>query len=195
MTDLIELIIIGIFLTPVILINIFLAIGALFQKLVTHFMQKIFDTEKEYKSSSRKVFSSVNLIIWIIVGGINVYFLDKPFSLGAIIVFLTFRSGYTLSKRIIFGFHDSRILKKKYKGNITKILSGLIKTGIIIEMIFLLLLAILYKYGIISTLLLSSRTPQFLSKNEIGIALLLSGETVKDKIDTKRKSFQNLFKR
>ncbi|MCJ7651645.1 MAG: hypothetical protein MUP85_23810, partial [Candidatus Lokiarchaeota archaeon] len=111
MSDLIELIIAGIILTPVILINIFFAIGSLFQKLVSHFTQKIFKTEDEFKSSSRKVFSIINVIIWILVGGVNVYFLDEPFSLGGIIVFLTFRSGYTLSKRFIFGIHDSRILK------------------------------------------------------------------------------------
>jgi len=222
MSDLIELIIAGIILTPVILINIFFAIGSLFQKLVSHFTQKIFKTEDEFKSSSRKVFSIVNVIIWILVGGINVYFLNEPFSLGAIIVFLTFRSGNTLSKRFIFGIHDSRILKKKYEGKITKILSSLVKIGIIFEMLFLLLIAILYRYlsisfktslgievnilvivllisgfiyGIISSSILSSRTSQFLSKNEIGIALLLSGEIAKDKIDNKKKSFQNFFKR
>ena len=222
MSDLIELIIAGIILTPVILINIFFAIGSLFQMLVSHFTQKIFKTEDEFKSSSRKVFSIVNVIIWILVGGINVYFLDEPFSLGGIIVFLTFRSGYTLSKRFIFGIHDSRILKKKYEGKITKILSSLVKIGIIIEMLFLLLIAILYRYlsisfktslgievnilviallisgfiyGIVSSSILSSRTSQFLSKNEIGIALLLSGEIAKDKIENKKKSFQNFFKR
>ncbi|MCJ7650423.1 MAG: hypothetical protein MUP85_17580, partial [Candidatus Lokiarchaeota archaeon] len=174
------------------------------------------------KSSSRKVFSIVNVIIWILVGGINVYFLDELFSLGAIIVFLTFRSGNTLSKRFIFGINDSRILKKKYKGKITKILSSLVKMGIIIEVLFLVLITILYKYlssslktslgievnilviilwisgfiyGIISSMILSSRTSQFLSKNEIGIALLLSGEIAKEKIDNKKKSFQNFFKR
>lgn len=222
MSDLIELIIVGIILTPIIIINIFIAIGSLFQKLIAHFTHKIFKIEEEFKSSSRKVFSIINGIIWIIVGGVNVYFLDNPFSLGAIIVFLAFRSGYTPSKRFIFGIHDSKILKDKYKGKLTKILSSLVKMGIIIEMLFLLIITILYKYlntsiktslgidvnilvivlwisgfiyGIISSLILSSRTTQFLSKNEIGIALLLSGEIVKDKIETKKKSFQNFFKR
>ncbi|MBY9019161.1 MAG: hypothetical protein KGD66_10060 [Candidatus Lokiarchaeota archaeon] len=222
MSDLIEIIIAGIILTPIILINIFIAIGSLFQKIVTHFTQKILKTEDEFKSSSRKVFTIVNVIIWIVVGGINVYFLEEPFSLGAFIVFLTFRSGYTLSKKFIFGIHDSRIFKKKNTGKITKILSSLVKMGIIIEMLFLLLVAILYKYlstslktslgievnilvivlwisgfiyGIIASMILSSRSNQFLSKNEIGLALLLSGEIVKDKIEAKKKSFQNLFKR
>ena len=222
MADLIELIIAGIILTPIILINIFIAIGSLFQNVVSHFTHKILKTEDEFKSSSRKVFSIVNVIIWIIVGGINVYLLDEPFSLGGIIVFLTFRSGITLSKKLIFGIHDSRILKKKYEGKITKILSSLVKMGIIIEMLFLLLITILYKYlsnsfktslgidvnilvivlwisgfiyGIITSMILSSRSDQFLSKNEIGLALLLSGEIVKDKIENKKKSFQNFFKR
>jgi len=128
----------------------------------------------------------------------------------------------TISKKLIFGIHDSRILKKKYEGKITKILSNLVKIGIIIEMLFLLLITILYKYlsislktslgidvnilvivlwisgfiyGIIASMILSSRSNQFLSKNEIGLALLLSGEIVKDKVETKKKSFLNFFQR
>lgn len=221
MSELIELIILVIILTPILLINIFFAIGSLFQNLVAHFTQKIFKIKDEFKSSSRKVFSLVNGTIWIIVGGINIYFLDEVFSLGAIIVFLAFRSGYTLSKRFIFGIHDSRILKKKYKGNITKILSRLVKIGIIIEILFLLLIAILYRYlsisfktslgievnilvilllvsgfiyGFFTSTIFSSRTSQFLSKNEIGIALLLSGEIAKQKIETKKKSLRKFMR-
>lgn len=222
MSELIEFITLGLILAAVILVNIFFAIGSLAQKLVSRLTQKIFKTEGEFKSRARKTISIINIVIWIGVGGANVFFLDEPFSLGAIIVFLTFRSGFTLSKRFIFGIHDSRILKDKYQGKITKILSSLVKIGIIIEMLFLILLAISYRslstsiktslgievnilvfvlwisgfiYGIISSMILSYHTNQFLSKNEIGIALLLSGEIVKEKIENKKKSFQNFFNR
>jgi len=221
MADLIEFILASIILTPIILINIFFTVGSIFQKLVSQLTQKILKTDSEFKSSSRKIFSFINIIVWILVGGINVYFLDEPLSLGAAIVFLTFHSGFSVSKRFIFGIHDSRILKDKYKGKVSKILSNLVKIGIIIEILFLLLITLLNRYlsisiksslgiqvnilvfilwiagfiyGIISSVILSSRTNQFLGKNEIGIAILLSGEIIKDKIEKKKRSFQNFIK-
>ncbi|NVM36458.1 MAG: hypothetical protein HWN81_12740 [Candidatus Lokiarchaeota archaeon] len=101
---------------------------------------------------------------------------------------------------------------------VTKILSRVVKISIIIELLFLLIWEILYKYlsisvksnfGIEVNILViilwvfgliycsifaaiqSSFSKQFLLKNEIGIALLLSGELIKEKI--KKKSYISKF--
>jgi len=156
------------------------------------------------------------------VGGISVFLLDNIISLGALIVFLAFRGGAALSKRVIFGIHDVKIMKHQLSNKkITKIISFMIKVGIIVELLFLLILGILYRYlsdsvkttfgievnilaiflwiagfiyGIIFSVIQSSLSKQFLLKNEIGIALILSGQIVKGKVKEKKNIVKRFFK-
>lgn len=217
----IELILAYIILIPFIIANIILTMGSLFQKKTAKFLQKTLKVEEKYKSSQNTIFNLVNLIIWIVVGIINVLSLENPISLGAILVFLAFRSGISLSKRFLFGIHDMKLMKLHTSDKkITKIISRVIKIRIIIELMFLLSWGILYRYlnvtvkssfnidvnilviilwalgfvyGIIFSLIQSSISKQFLLKSEIGIVLLLSGELVKEKIK-KKIPFQKFFK-
>ncbi|MFX0022893.1 MAG: hypothetical protein ACFE9S_11260 [Candidatus Hermodarchaeota archaeon] len=136
--------------------------------------------------------------------------LDTPISIGALLVFLAFRSGTSLSKRLIFGIHDIKIMKSNFsEKRIKKLISRVVKFGIIIELMFLLSWGILYRYinlsvksnfgievsflvlvlwvigfiyGIIISAIQSSFSKYFLLKNEIGIVLLFSGELLKEKI-------------
>jgi hypothetical protein len=185
-------------------------------------MQKILREEEKFKDSQYKKFKYINTLIWIAVGSINVFFLDELISLGTLIVFLAFRSGATLSKRFIFGIHDVKIMKHHLSDKkITKIISFMLKVGIIVELLFLLIWGILYQYlsvsvkttfgikvnilaillwisgfiyGIILSVIQSSLSKQFLLKNEIGIALVLSGETVKERIKEKKNIVRRFFK-
>ncbi|UCC19942.1 MAG: hypothetical protein JSV62_01295 [Promethearchaeota archaeon] len=209
----IEIILVYIILTPFIIVNILFAFGLLFQKRTAVFLQKSLKMEEKFKDSKIKILKYVNFIIWVSVGIINVFNLDNPISLGAVLVFLAFRSGTTLSKRFIFGIHDIKIMKSHYsEKKISKIIARVVATGIVIELLFILSWGILYKYlsisiksnfgievnvlviflwgigfifGFIISLIQSSISKQFLLKNEIGIILLLSGEVVKDKIKQK----------
>ncbi len=127
--------------------------------------------------------------------------------------FLAFRSGISLSKRLIYGIHDIKILKSNFsKKKFKKIISRVIKIGIIVELMFLLSWGILYRYlnvsiksnfgievnilvlllwfvgfiyAIIFSAIQSSFSENFLLKNEIGIVLLISGELLKEKIKEK----------
>jgi len=218
----VELIIAYVILIPFIIINIFFSIGSLFQKKVSKFMQKILREEEKFKDSQYKKFKYINILIWIAVGSINVFFLDEPISLGALIVFLAFRSGATLSKRFIFGIHDVKIMKHHLSDKkTTKIISFMLRIGIIVELLFLLIWGILYQYlsvsikttfgievnilaillwitgfiyGIILSVIQSSLSKQFLLKNEIGIALVLSGEIIKERIKEKKNIVRRFFK-
>lgn len=225
MTDLwllIETIVVVIILIPFIIFNIFIAFGSLFQKKVSSFLVKKLKLEEKYKNSHTKLFNSINFIVWITVGLVNVINLDNPFSINSVIIFLTFRSGTTLSKRVILGIHDLKIMKshlsdKKY----VKIVSRIVKISIIIELLFILVWGVSYRtlsisvksnfginvnilviilwiagfiYGIVFSLIMSIASKQFLLKNEIGIAFLLSGEMIKDKIKNKP-LIPKLFKR
>lgn len=214
MTLTIEVIIAFIILIPFIIINIFFSFGSLFQKKVSKFLQKIIKEEEKFKDSRFKKFKVINFIIWIAVGGINVFFLDNILSLGALIIFLSFRGGATLSRRFIFGIHDVKIMRHHFSDKkTTKIISFMIKLGIIIELLFVLIWGILYRflsvsiktsfgievnllaillwiagfiYGIIFSGIQSKFSNQFLLKSEIGIALVFSGVIVKNKVEEKK---------
>ena len=147
MTITVEVIIAYVILTPFIIINIFFSIGSMFQKKVSKFLQKTLKEEEKFKDSQYKKFRFINFLIWFGVGGISVFLLDNIISLGALIVFLAFRGGVALSKRVIFGIHDVKIMKHQLSDKkITKIISLMIKVGIIVELLFLLILGILYRY-------------------------------------------------
>jgi len=206
----VELIFAFIILIPFIIINLFLWIGALFQKVLSSFLQKAFKVEDKFKEPKKKLFKWINLFIWIAIGTINVIYLDNPVSLGAIFIFLAFHSGTTLSKRFVFGIHDIKAMKFHLPDSkTTKIAASIVKVSIVIELLFLLSWGLLYKYlsvsiksnlgievnilllilwgsgliyGIIFSVIQSSFSKQILLKNEIGIALMLSGEGVKGKI-------------
>lgn len=222
MTITVEVIIAYVILTPFIIINIFFSIGSMFQKKVSKFLQKTLKEEEKFKDSQYKKFKFINFLIWFGVGGISVFLLDNIISLGALIVFLAFRGGVALSKRVIFGIHDVKIMKHQLSDKkITKIISLMIKVGIIVELLFLLILGILYRYlsvsvkttfgievnilaiflwiagfiyGIIFSVIQSSLSKQFLLKNEIGIALILSGQIVKGKVKEKKNIVKRFFK-
>ena len=206
----VELMLAFMILIPIIIINLLLLMGTLFQKILSSFLQKIFKVEENFKESENKLFKRINLIIWIAIGTINVIYLDNPVSLGAIFIFLAFRSGTTLSKRFIFGIHDVKTMKFHLPDSkTTNILSLIVKVSIVIELLFVLAWALLYKYlsvsiqsnlgievnilaillwlsgliyGIIFSVIQSHFSKQILLKNEIGIALMLSGEGFKQKV-------------
>ncbi|MFW9818670.1 MAG: hypothetical protein ACFFE5_03590 [Candidatus Thorarchaeota archaeon] len=136
--------------------------------------------------------------------------LDPPVSIGALLVFLAFRSGTILSRRLIFGIHDIKIMKSHFSENrIKKLISRTVIIGIIIELLFVLSWGFLYRYlnvsiksnfgidvnilvlvlwsvgfmyGIIFSVIQSSFSKHFLLKNEIGVVLLFTGELLKEKI-------------
>jgi hypothetical protein len=217
----VELILAFIILIPFIIINLILSIGALFQKVLSSFLQKSFKVEDKFKEPKNKLFKWINFIIWIAIGTINVLYLDNPVSFGAIFIFLAFCSGTTLSKRFIFGIHDIKTMKFHLPDSKTiKIASSIVKISIILELLFVLSWGLLYKYisisirsnlgievnmliiilwgsgliyGIIFSVIQSSFSKQILLKNEIGIALMLSGESFKEKIKNKN-VLKKLFK-
>ncbi len=222
MTITFEVIVAYLILVPFILINLFISFGLIFQKRVSKFLQKILGEEEKFKDSHYNKFKIINLTIWIAVGASFVFFLDELFSLGALIVFLAFRSGTTLSKRSIFTIHDVKIMKHHLSDKkIAKIFSLMLKVGIIVELIFLIIWGILYRYlsisiktsfsldvnilvillwiagfiyGFIFSVIQSSLSKNFLLKNEIGIALILSGRSLKEKVQEKKKFVQKFIK-
>ena len=206
----VELILAYMILLPFIIINLFFLIGALFQKTFSSFLRKLFKEEEKLKESKNKLFKWINIFIWIAIGTINVLYLDNPVSLGAIFIFLAFHSGTTLSRRFVFGIHDIKIMKFHLPDSkITRIASFIVKVSILLELLFVLSWGLLYKYlsvsirsnlgvevnfliiilwvsgliyGIFFSVIQSSISKQFLLKNEIGIALIISGEVAKEKI-------------
>lgn len=219
-----ELVLAYMILIPFIIANIIFAMGSLFQNKTAKFLQRALKVEEKFSKSQNKrykVFRYVNFIIWLTVGIVNMFSLDNLISIGAILVLFAFRSGTTLSKRFIFGIHDIRVMKQHLSDKkITKIISRVVKIGIIIELMFIFMWGILYKYlsvsvkttlgievnvlvmilwstgfiyGIVFSLILSVLSKDIILTNEIGIVLLLSGEFVREKIK-KTKIIPKFFK-
>ncbi len=222
MTSIINLFLVYIILIPFIIINLFISFGSFFQNRLAKLFQKLIKTEKNLENSHERTFKILNFLIWVIIGIIGILLLENLFSLGTLFVFLAFRSGATLSKRFIFGIHDIKVMKNNLsEGKITKIISRIVEITIFTELLYLLAWAIFYRalntsvktifeiegsifilliwligllYGIIFSLIQSSISKGFLLKNEIGIALLVSGELFKNKINETKDSIQNRFK-
>ncbi|TFF93271.1 MAG: hypothetical protein EU543_04015 [Promethearchaeota archaeon] len=204
------------------MINLFISFGSFFQNRLAKLFQKLIKTEKNLENSHERTLKILNFLIWIIIGIIGILLLENLFSLGTLFVFLAFRSGATLSKRFIFGIHDIKVMKNNLsEGKITKIISRIVEITIFTELLYLLAWAIFYRalntsvktifeiegsifilsiwligllYGIIFSLIQTIFSKGFLLKNEIGIALLVSGELFKNKISETKDSIQNRFK-
>jgi hypothetical protein len=218
----VELIVAFLILIPFIIINLLISFGLFLHRRIATFLLKKFGEKDYFKRSHYKKFSILHAFIWITIGLLNVLLLDEKISLSSIIVFLSFGSGAKISKRFIFGIHDIRIIKRQFTNNkIESKLTFLVRLGIIIELSFLVIWALLYQYlnisvksllgidvnilvimlwiigfiyGILSSLILSKISNQILLHNEFGIAMLLSGQLLRDKVENKIKRIRGLFK-
>ncbi len=222
MAFIIELIFAYIILAPFILFNLFVLIGSLFQGRVSKFLLKILNAKEEIKESHNVKFKILNGAIWIIVGLLFVVSLDNPFSLGGLMVLLAFRSGTSLSRRFTFGIHDIKIMKRHFPENkVLNLFSFMVKFGIFIELLFVVIWGILYQYlkisinsifgievniltlflwiagfgyGAIFSVVQSIISKQFLLKNELGVALLISGIILRKKVEKKKQSVKKRFR-
>jgi len=215
-----EQILVIIILIPFLLGNLFFTIGSLIQKKIYALIEKKLNIEK--KQTHSRILNVVNLVVWLIIGVVLLFTLDAPISIDGLFIFLAFRSGLTLSKRVVLGIHDVKVMRnqmseKKY----LKIASLAVKISVIIEVVFILAWALSYRfinvtvksslgidinylviflwvlgavYGLVISLIISSFSKQFLLKGEIGIVLLFSGVALKDKFNEKVKGAKFLDK-
>ena len=196
--------------------------GSFFQGGAAKLLLKTLKEKEEIREAHYMKFKIFNIVIWILVGTLFFVSLDNPFSLGGFMVLFAFRSGASLSRRFIFGIHDIRILKKNSPQNkVLDMVSIIIKFSVFIEILFVLTWGILYQYlsvsvnslfgievnlltlflwiagfcyGIIGSVVQSIISKQFILKNELGIALLFSGQIIADKVKKKKNYVKNLFK-
>jgi hypothetical protein len=201
-------------LIPFIAFNHFFLFGIFFQGKVSKFLSRILKSGEELKESHYLKFKLFNIIIWSIIGVLYLLSLDNPLSLGGLMVFLAFRSGAGLSRRFIFGIHDLKIMKHHLPDNMTAdMVSFMLRFGIFVELLFILTWGLLYQYlsvsvhslfgievnfltlflwiagliyGALISLIQSIMSKQFLLKNEIGIALMFSGQIIKDRVEEKK---------
>ena len=206
-------------LIPFIMFNLFILVGLFFQGRVASLIQKFTEPLKVSNGSYYKQFKLINMIIWIMIGIFFFLTLNNPFSIGGIMVLLAFRSGASLSRRFIFGIHDIRLIKKNLSENkVVKLINFMFRFAIIIDLLFVLTWAILYRYlsvsitslfgievnfltlflwvggivyGFIIAVVQSVIAKQFLLKNEVGIALMFSGQTIKEKIIGEKDSLKS----
>ncbi len=211
----VELIFAYMVLIPFVTFNLFFLFGIFFQGRVSKLLHKIIKPNEEMKDSHNINLRIIHIVIWIVVGLLYLFSLNNPLSISGLMVFLAFRSGAGLSRRFIFGIHDIRIMKNHLPDNKgADIASFIVKFGIFIEFLFVLTWGILYQYlsvsvnslfgievniltlflwlagliyGVLLSVIQSIVSKQILLKNEMGIALMLSGQIIKDKVEEKKK--------
>lgn len=209
-------------LLPFFMFNLLFLMGSFLQSRTVKLLLKTMKQKEQVKDAYYMKFKIFNIAIWILVGTFFLVSLDNPFSLGGVMVLLAFRSGASLSRRFIFGIHDIRILKKNLPENkILDIVSVITKFSTFIELLFVLTWGILYQYlsasvnslfgievnlltlflwvagfcyGIIGSVVQSIISKQFILRNELGIALLFSGQIIADKVEKKKNYVRKLFK-
>lgn len=215
-----EQILVIIILIPFMVGNLFFTIGSLIQKKIYALIEKKLKIEE--KQSHSRILNLINLVVWLIVGVILLFTLDSPISIDGLFILLAFRSGLTLSKRVILGLHDLKVMKSQMsEKRYLKIASLAVKISVIIEVVFILAWALSYRfinvtvksslgvninylviflwmigvaYGMVISLIISFFSKQFLLKGEIGIMLLLSGVALKDRFSEKVKGTKFLDK-
>ncbi len=213
-----NLIVAYLLLIPFILLNILLTLARFFAARLTAFTQKYLNLDVPYETSRERTFNIVFTLCWLIIGIYSALQLDNPISLSGFMVFLAFRSGSTLGRRVIYGFHDSKVIKATTEEKqLSSIISLAFKIGLIAEGLFLLAWGILYKvlsisikltfgmnvnlfmiilwvggliFGVAFGLIRSRIAKGFLLKDEIIIVLLFSGKLVEEKV---KSTFKDSF--
>ncbi len=211
----IDLILGYIILIPFIMFNIAIGMGSFFQGKLAKFSRKVFKLDEDFELKTPKKYSLTFTIAWLVVGIIGVFTLDNPLSLGGFMILIAFRGGANLGKRVVFGIHDKKLIKSKTEDKkLISIVSTAFQIGLIVEVLFLLMWGILYKYmdltikttfNIESNLLLlllwglgllfglgfafvqSKGVQKFLLKDEIGLILIVSGRWMDEKVKEKTK--------
>jgi hypothetical protein len=214
MAFIVEIIFAYMVLIPFIGFNLFILVGLFFQGRVASLIQKFTEPLKSSNGSYYKQFKLFNMIIWIMIGLFFFLTLNNPFSIGGVLVLLAFRSGASLSRRFIFGVHDITIMKKNVsEKKVMKMIIFMVRFAIIIDLLFILTWGILYRYlsvsitslfgievnflalflwiggiiyGSVLAVIQSIISKQFLLKSEIGIALMFSGQIIKEKVVEKK---------
>lgn len=215
-----EQILVIIILIPFILGNLFFTIGSLIQKKIYALIEKKLNIEE--KQTHSRILNIINLVVWLIIGVVLLFTLDAPISIDGLFIILAFRSGLTLSRRIVLGIHDVKVMRNQMsEKRYLKIASLAVKISVIIEVVFILAWALSYRfinvtvksslgininylviflwvigvaYGMVISLIFSFLSKQFLLKGEIGIVLLFSGVALKDKLNEKVKGAKFLDK-
>ncbi|MGQ4833009.1 MAG: hypothetical protein ACP6IS_03790 [Candidatus Asgardarchaeia archaeon] len=205
-----NLVIAYLLLIPFILLNVLLALARFFAGRLASFTRKYLKIEIPYETARDRTFNIIFTLCWLIVGVYATLQLDNPITLGGFMVFLSFRSGSTTGRRVIYGFHDSKMINSlNGEKQLHNVVATAFKIGLIVEGIFLLTWSILYKalslsiktafgidvniliillwlaglvFGIAFGILRSKTARGFLLKDEIIIVLLFSGKLLEEKV-------------
>jgi len=210
-----EIILVYLILIPFILLNIAIIIGTFLESKVANFAIKILKLKEGFEEEPSKKFKLFYTLVWILAGIIGDLSLPQPISLDGFMVLIAFRGGANLGTRVIFGLHDTRLVKEATSdSSIIRLVSIAFQMGLAVEALFLLAWGLLYKFlyltvrtafgvsantlmvvlwisglifGILLATIRSRGTEGFLLRDEIGIVLLLSGKLLEEKIKEKTK--------
>jgi len=125
-------------------LNAMIAIARLTMGLGSSLWRRIFRIE--IPENEKKGYEIVYTIIWIGVGLWAFWKLKNASLFGAVLGFLTFRSGANLSKTLVYTIHDQRIVREySNEGRLLSIIGNASTLSLLIEVLFVVTLGVAYK--------------------------------------------------
>jgi len=136
--------IIGIFLLLVfVAIRAGLTMAGLFRKSMTTVLGRVLPAD--IPENEKKRWETVYTIVWLVTGLWALWELKDRAILGAFFGLLTFRSGASVGKVLIYSHHDAKLVEKLGSGKVLGMISTVTKLSLLIESLFLAALAFSYK--------------------------------------------------
>ncbi|WP_148883022.1 hypothetical protein [Thermococcus aciditolerans] len=157
-----------IFLTAFLFINLFLMLMRAFGSLTGMAWRKVL--RLEVPENEKKGIERLYTLAWIAVGAWAFWKLWGASWSAAFFGFLAFRSGANITRTLIYGLHDQRIIEEYTEDStVLGIIGMATKLSILLETIFVVAFALAYKAFSVTL------TPNGMSANTFILSIWLSG--------------------
>ncbi|WP_237710152.1 hypothetical protein [Pyrococcus sp. ST04] len=192
-----------ILVVPFILLNLAILVVSLFSSSISKLITTIFRIQPP--KNEKKRYEILFTAIWVLVGIYALKSFKNINLFSKLFIFLTFRNGAVIFKKLIYGIHDFNLLKKTEKGKALSLVSKAVGFTILLEILFLFALALSYRiitagvkilfglesgrfliylwivgaiFGTIFGVFMSHNNKGLLLQNEMALVLLFTGRRV-----------------
>ncbi|AFK23104.1 hypothetical protein Py04_1533 [Pyrococcus sp. ST04] len=176
---------------------------SLFSSSISKLITTIFRIQPP--KNEKKRYEILFTAIWVLVGIYALKSFKNINLFSKLFIFLTFRNGAVIFKKLIYGIHDFNLLKKTEKGKALSLVSKAVGFTILLEILFLFALALSYRiitagvkilfglesgrfliylwivgaiFGTIFGVFMSHNNKGLLLQNEMALVLLFTGRRV-----------------
>ncbi|ADT84666.1 hypothetical protein [Thermococcus barophilus] len=129
---------------PFVLLNVMISMMRFFISAGSKLMTKIFRIQ--IPKNEKREYEILFTITWIVAGIYALKSFKNTNILLGILIFLTFRNGAAISKKLIYGIHDANLIKENAEDKkILGLINRAVGLGILSEILFLFIWALSYR--------------------------------------------------